>query len=239
MTGHNTASLFSPLTVGALQLKNRVVMAPLTRSRATPEGVPVPLMAEYYRQRASAGLIVSEATNISAEGRGYAFTPGIFTEAQVAGWRVVTDAVHQAGGLIVCQLWHVGRISHPDLQPGGALPVAPSAVLPKGQAFTEDGMKDHVLPRALETDEIARVLEDYRHATRMAQQAGFDGVEIHAANGYLIEQFLRDSTNKRTDQYGGSIENRVRFMREVVEAVVGSWSADRVGSRLSPVSPRQ
>jgi N-ethylmaleimide reductase len=232
-----TTDLFDPVQLGALTPKNRIVMAPLTRSRAGDAGVPGPMNAEYYAQRASAGLIVSEATNISAEGRGYAYTPGIFNAEQVSGWRLVTDAVHKAGGLIFCQLWHVGRISHPSLQPGGALPVAPSAVKPEGQAFTNTGFQPHVTPRALETDEIRRVVQDYAHATRCARDAGFDGVEIHAANGYLIDQFLKDKTNRRTDAYGGSIENRVRFLAEVVEAVTATWSSERVGIRFSPISP--
>lgn len=231
-----TASLFDPVTVGTMPLRNRVAMAPLTRSRC-PDGVPGPMNAEYYAQRASAGLIVSEATNISPQGRGYAFTPGIFTEAQVMGWKAVTDAVHEKGGAIVCQLWHVGRISHPSLQPGGALPVAPSSVKPEGKAFTEHGFEPHVTPHALEMPEIGAILEDYRHATDCARRAGFDGVEIHGANGYLIDQFLKDRTNRRTDRYGGSIENRCRFLLEAVQAVVDAWEPGRVGLRLSPISP--
>jgi N-ethylmaleimide reductase len=193
--------------------------------------------AEYYAQRATAGLIVCEATNISQQGKGYAFTPGIYTEAQVAGWRLVTDAVHAAGGRIYCQLWHVGRISHPSLQPNGGLPVSASDVKPNGQAFTETGFQPHVAPRALETAEIPGLIADYRHAAACAKQAGFDGVEIHAANGYLLEQFLRTHTNHRTDQYGGSIANRARLTVEVAEAVVDVWGGSRVGIRLSPVSP--
>ncbi|MGC1303543.1 MAG: alkene reductase [Caulobacteraceae bacterium] len=232
-----STDLFAPVHLGPMTLKNRIIMAPLTRSRAGDGGVPGPLNAEYYAQRASAGLIVSEATNISPQGRGYAYTPGIYSDAQVAGWKLVTDAVHAKGGLIVCQLWHVGRISHPALQPDGALPVAPSAVRPEGKAFTENGLEPHPTPRALELDEIAGVVDQYRHATECARRAGFDGVEIHAANGYLIDQFLRDKTNLRTDAYGGSVENRTRFLKEVVDAVVGAWSADRVGIRFSPLSP--
>jgi N-ethylmaleimide reductase len=236
---HRTApaDLFQPLRLGPLALPNRVVMAPLTRSRTGSKGIPAKLNATYYAQRASAGLIIAEATQISRQGQGYAYTPGIHDDAQVEGWRQVTDAVHHAGGRIVLQLWHVGRISHPSLQQDGALPVAPSAIRPEGKAFTETGFQDFVTPRALETSEIAGIVEDYRRATVNAQRAGFDGVEIHAANGYLIDQFLRDGTNTRTDRYGGSIENRTRFLAEVVEAVVGAWSADRVGIRLSPVSP--
>lgn len=229
--------LFSPVTMGALQLKNRIVMAPLTRSRAGSAGIPGPMNADYYTQRASAGLIITEATNISQQGRGYAFTPGIYNDEQVAGWRLVTDAVHAAGGKIICQLWHVGRISHPSLQPDGGLPVAPSAVKPEGQAFTEAGFAPHPTPHALTVEEIKAIIEDYKHATKCARAAGFDGVEIHAANGYLVEQFLKDKTNLRTDEYGGSIENRTRFLVEVVEAVVGAWDAAHVGIRLSPISP--
>ena len=229
--------LYSPLTLGAIDLKNRVVMAPLTRSRAGSAGIPGPLNAEYYAQRAGAGLIITEATNISVQGRGYAFTPGIFNDVQVAGWKLVTDAVHAKGGKIICQLWHVGRISHESLQPDGKLPVAPSAVQPEGKAFTESGFQPHPVPHALTVDEIKSILEDYKNATRCARAAGFDGVEIHGANGYLVEQFLKDKTNQRTDAYGGSIENRCRFLDEVVAAVVGEWDSAHVGIRLSPISP--
>ena len=230
--------LFQPVTMGGLVLPNRIVMAPLTRSRAGKGDVQGTMNAEYYAQRAGAGLIVSEATNISQQGKGYAFTPGIYTDEQVAGWRIVTDAVHAAGGRIVCQLWHVGRISHPSLQPGGVLPVSASAVKAAGQAFTETGFQPLVEPRALETAEIAGLIADYRHATLCAKRAGFDGVEVHAANGYLLEQFLRTHTNHRTDQYGGSVENRVRLTLEATRAVVEAWGAPgRVGIRLSPVSP--
>lgn len=231
-----TSKLFESFTLGPIELKNRIVMAPLTRSRATSEGDVLDRHVEYYRQRASAGLIITEATNISPEGRGYAWTPGIFSDSQVAGWKKVTDAVHEEGGKIVMQLWHVGRISHPDLQPGNALPVAPSAIKPKGQAFTEEGFKENVTPRALEKDELPRVVADYVKATENAKAAGFDGVEVHSANGYLLDQFLSDHTNTRTDEYGGSVENRMRFPLEVVDAVVKAWSADRVGIRVSPLS---
>lgn len=231
------ADLFKPAQLGPLTLPNRVVMAPLTRSRTGSKGIPGPLNAEYYVQRASAGLIIAEATQISRQGQGYAFTPGIHDAEQVAGWKLVTDAVHQAGGRIVLQLWHVGRISHPSLQPDGGLPVAPSAIRPEGKAFTEAGFQDFVTPRTLETREIAGIVADYRRAAENAKAAGFDGVEIHAANGYLIDQFLKDKTNQRTDAYGGSIENRARFLLEVTEAVVGVWGGDRTGIRISPVSP--
>lgn len=232
-----SSDLFSPMTLGALSPANRIVMAPLTRSRMGADGVPNEMHALYYAQRASAGLIISEATNISAQARGYAFTPGIWTEEQVAGWKLVTDAVHAAGGLIVCQLWHVGRFSHVDLQPDGAAPVAPSAIKAEGQTFTENGMMDVSMPRALGTSEIPALIEQYLHAARCAKRAGFDGVEVHSANSYLLDQFLRDSTNHRTDQYGGSIENRTRLTLEVTAAVVEIWGHDRVGIRLSPVTP--
>lgn len=227
--------LFGPVQLGPLTLRNRIVMAPMTRSRTVAGGVPTPMTAEYYKQRASVGLIISEATNISPQGMGYAYTPGIFNEAQVAGWRLVTDAVHAAGGLIFNQLWHVGRMSHPSFQPGGALPVAPSAVTPRTQVFTENGFEPCVTPRALEREEIAGVIGQFRQAADAARSAGFDGVEILAGGGYLIDQFLKDKTNRRTDDYGGSIPNRARFMMEAVEAVVDAWSPDRVGIRISPI----
>jgi N-ethylmaleimide reductase len=229
--------LFAPVRLGPYTLANRLVMAPLTRSRAKVNDAPGPVHAEYYAQRASAGLIISEATQISPQGKGYAWTPGIHSDEQVVGWKRVTDAVHAKGGRIFLQLWHVGRISHPSLQPDGGLPVAPSAIQPKGQAFTEHGFEPHPTPRALRTDEIPGIIEQYRHAAENARRAGFDGVEIHGANGYLLDQFLRDGTNKRTDAYGGPVENRARLMLEVAQAVVGVWGADRVGIRLSPVSP--
>ncbi len=231
------SDLFRPVRLGPYQLTNRIVMAPLTRSRAGEDGIPRPLMAEYYAQRASAGLIIAEGTNISPQGRGYAFTPGIYNEMQVEGWRQVTEAVHAGGGRIFPQLWHVGRISHPSLQPGGDLPLAPSAICPKATSYTAAGFTPCVAPRALATAEISEIIAQYRRAARNALAAGFDGVEIHAANGYLIEQFLRDSTNKRTDAYGGSRENRGRFLLEVAEAVASVCGGERVGIRLSPLSP--
>ncbi|MBV8624223.1 MAG: alkene reductase [Herbaspirillum sp.] len=231
------SDLFKPVQLGAIQLQNRIVMAPLTRSRAQAGDVPSELTAEYYAQRASAGLIIAEATQISPQGKGYAFTPGIYDQAQVAAWKKVTDAVHAKGGHIFLQLWHVGRISHPDLQPGHALPVAPSAVKPEGNAFTETGFQPFVTPRALELDELPGIVAQYKTAAQLAIQAGFDGVEIHAANGYLLDQFLRDKTNLRTDAYGGSIENRTRLLLEVVEAVTSVVPSERVGIRLSPISP--
>lgn len=229
--------LFSPVKLGAISLNNRVVMAPLTRNRAGEGGVPQPINATYYEQRASAGLIISEATPISAMAHGYPALPGIYTDAQVAGWKKVTDAVHAKGGKIVIQLWHVGRISHPSLLPNNALPVAPSAIKPAGQAFTYQGLVDYVEPRALRADELPGIVADYVHATQCALAAGFDGVEVHSANGYLLDQFLRDGSNQRTDNYGGSFENRARLLMEVTQAVIGVAGADRVGVRLSPVNP--
>ena len=229
--------LFSPAKLGAIALKNRMVMAPLTRNRAGEGGVPQDMNVTYYEQRASAGLIMTEATPISPMAHGYPALPGIYTDAQIAGWKKVTDAVHAKGGKIVIQLWHVGRISHPSLLPNQATPVAPSAIKPAGQAFTYQGLQDYVTPRALEAAELATVVQDYVHATRCAIAAGFDGVEVHAANGYLLDQFLRDGSNHRTDNYGGSVENRTRLLLEVVEAVVNVIGADKVGVRLSPVNP--
>ena len=226
--------LFSPVTIGAVRAPNRIVMAPLTRSRAGTGNVPTALNALYYAQRASAGLIISEASQIAAEGQGYIDTPGIYSTAQVDGWRCVTGAVHAAGGRMFLQLWHVGRISHPSFQPDGKLPVAPSAIRPNARAFTKNGFEPIPTPRALDTSEIPHIVEQYVKAAQNAIAAGFDGVEVHGANGYLIDQFLRDGTNKRTDRYGGSIENRGRFLLEVVEAVTSKVSAERTGVRLSP-----
>jgi len=231
------SDLFHAVQFGRYRLANRIVMAPLTRSRASEDGVPTSLMAQYYAQRATAGLIIAEGTNISPQGRGYAFTPGIYNDAQIDGWQQVTQAVHARGGRIFPQLWHVGRVSHPSLQPGGALPVAPSALCPEATSYTAAGFQPCVMPRALTGEEIPGIVEQYRVAARNALAAGFDGVEIHAANGYLIEQFLRDSTNRRTDAYGGSREHRARLLLEVVEAVAAVCGGDRVGIRLSPLSP--
>lgn len=230
------SDLFRPTRLGELTLPNRIIMAPLTRSRAGKGDVQGLINAQYYAQRASAGLIISEATQISRQGKGYAFTPGIYNEEQVMGWKLCTDAVHAKGGLIFAQLWHVGRISHPDLQKDDELPVAPSAIRPRGQAYTERGFKDFVTPRALKTEEIPNIIEQYIHASICAKQAGFDGIELHAANGYLIHQFLSDKTNMRTDNYGGSIENRSRLLLEIIDAVTSVWPAARVGIRLSPVT---
>jgi N-ethylmaleimide reductase len=229
-----TINLFTPLQVGPYRLRNRMVMAPLTRSRAGDGNVPHALNALYYAQRASAGLIISEATQVVPEGQGYIATPGIHSDAQIAGWRRVTEAVHLSGGLIYLQLWHVGRISHTDFQPGGKAPVAPSAVAAHGKTFTANGFVDLSMPRALELAELPDVVAGYRTGAANAMAAGFDGVEVHGANGYLLDQFLRTKTNRRTDAYGGSIENRMRLLLEVVDAVAAEVGADRVGVRISP-----
>jgi len=228
-------SLYDPIVLGDMKLRNRVFMAPLTRNRATPNGVPGRLASTYYSQRASAGLIVSEATQISPMGKGYINTPGIHSEEQIAGWKPVVDAVHRSGGRIFLQLWHVGRISHSSLLPGNTLPVAPSAIRARTQTFVESGFVDVSEPRALTLTEIRRTIEDYGRGAANAKAAGFDGVEIHAANGYLIDQFLRSNSNVRTDTYGGSAANRVRFLGEVVEAVLNVWDPGCVGVRISPL----
>lgn len=227
-------SLFSAINLGNLKLNNRIVMAPLTRNRAATGNVPQAMNVEYYRQRASAGLIISEATQVSPEGVGYPATPGIHSEEQVAGWKKVTEAVHKQGGRIYNQLWYCGRISHPDLLPGKQLPVAPSAIAPEGEAVTYEGMKTFVVPHALVASEIQTIVEQYQHAAQMAKLAGFDGIEVHAANGYLIDQFLRDGSNQREDEYGGSVENRMRFLNEVLDAVLQIWHSQNVGIRLTP-----
>jgi N-ethylmaleimide reductase len=233
--------LFQTFRLGRYDLPHRIVMAPLTRSRARqPGNVPSPMNACYYAQRASAAFIITEATQVSMQGQGYAWTPGIHSRDQVEGWRLVTEAVHIAGGLIFLQLWHVGRISHPALQPDGMLPVAPSAVQPKGMAFIENERGEGELvpflaPRALQTEEIPYIVQQYVRGAKNALEAGFDGIEIHAANGYLLDQFLCSSTNQRTDDYGGSIDNRMRLLNQVVEALTGIWGPDRMGVRLSPM----
>ncbi len=230
-----TSPLHAPYRLGVLELPNRLVMAPMTRNRAGADGVPTPSMATYYAQRATAGLLVTEGTQPSPAGQGYPFTPGMHTAEQAAGWQRVTDAVHQRDGRIFLQLMHAGRISHPSLQPDGQLPVAPSAVRPAGQVFTVEGLQDFVEPRALETDEIAGIVQDYAEAARLAvEEGGFDGVEVHGANGYLPHQFLAEGTNSRTDEYGGSAQNRARFLVEATAAVTAAVGADRVGVRLSP-----
>jgi 2,4-dienoyl-CoA reductase-like NADH-dependent reductase (Old Yellow Enzyme family) len=226
-------TLFDPLQVGDLLLPNRVVLAPLTRCRAAAGRVPTDLMAEYYAQRASAGLILTEATSVSASGVGYPDTPGIWSDAQVEGWKKATQAVHASGGRIFSQLWHVGRVSDPE-HLGGALPVAPSAIAPKGHVSLLRPQREYVIPRALETAEIPAIIEAYRRGAENAKRAGFDGVELHGANGYLLDQFLQDSTNKRTDNYGGSIENRARLLLEATDAAISVWGAKRVGVHLAP-----
>ncbi len=225
-------TLFDPIKVGDLTWPNRIVMAPLTRTRA-PERIPSELMAEYYAQRASAGLILSEATSVTPMGVGYPDTPGIWSGEQVAGWKKVTQAVHAAGGRIFCQLWHVGRVSHPEYL-NGELPVAPSAIAPRGHVSLLRPMREYVTPRALETTEIVGIVEAYRQGAENAKKAGFDGVELHGANGYLLDQFLQDSTNQRTDAYGGSIENRARLLLEATDAAISVWGAGRVGVHLAP-----
>ncbi|RUL95541.1 alkene reductase [Rhizobium chutanense] len=230
-------TLFEPAALGSLTLSNRIVMAPLTRNRAGAGFVPGELMAEYYAQRASAGLIISEATQISQQGQGYQDTPGIYTDAQIDGWRKVTEAVHAKGGRIFLQLWHVGRVSHVDLQPNGQAPVAPSAIRAATKTFVHNAFVDVSEPRALEPGEIPGIVEDFRRAAANAIAAGFDGVEIHGANGYLLDQFAKDGANTRTDAYGGSIENRARLTLEVTAAVVEEIGAERTGVRISPVSP--
>ncbi|MBC3385432.1 alkene reductase [Pseudomonas sp. SWRI179] len=234
MTDQN---LFTPYTLGNLTLSNRVVLAPLTRNRAGQGFVPSEFAATYYSQRASAGLLISEASQISRQGQGYQDTPGIYTPAQIDGWRKVTEAVHAEGGRIFLQLWHVGRVSHVDLQENGAAPVAPSALRPATKVFVNNRFEDVCEPRALDIDELPGIVNDFRQAAANAIAAGFDGVEIHGANGYLLDQFLKDGANVRTDAYGGSIENRARLLLEVTAAVVGAIGAERTGLRLSPVSP--
>ncbi|CAM4433620.1 MAG: N-ethylmaleimide reductase [Legionellaceae bacterium] len=230
-----SSNILEKLPHGSLEFKNRVFMAPMTRSRA-PAQIPTELMKEYYSQRSSAGLIFSEGTQISPEGIGYIATPGIYTEEQINGWKKITQAVHDKNGLIFCQLWHVGRVSHPDFH-NGKLPVAPSDISFTGQAFTMEGPKDVVKPRALTFEEIKNTIADFKKAAQSAKLAGFDGVEIHAANGYLPAQFLEDGSNQRTDIYGGSLENRTRFILEVTDAAISIWGADRVSVRLSPRNP--
>jgi N-ethylmaleimide reductase len=230
----NSLKLLEPTQLGPYPLKNRIVMAPLTRNRAKEGNIPQSIAVEYYRQRSTAGLIVSEATQISPQGQGYPFTPGIHSAEQIAGWQAVTQAVHARDGRIFLQLWHVGRISHPCFQPNGDLPVAPSAIAPAGEASTFTGAQPYVVPRALETEEIPGIIADYRQAAQNALAAGFDGVEVHGANGYLLDQFLHDGSNHRTDEYGGSIANRARLLLAVINAVIEVWGSDRVGVRLSP-----
>lgn len=230
----STTGLFSAVTLGNLTLSNRMVMAPMTRNRAAEGNVPQAMNVEYYRQRASAGLIITEASQVSAEGVGYPATPGIYNQQQAAGWKKITDAVHDEGGRIYLQLWYCGRISHPDLLPDKQTPVAPSAIRPEGETVTYEGMKAFVTPHALQTDEINNIVAQYRNAAQKAKLAGFDGVEIHAANGYLLDQFLRDGSNQRSDEYGGNVENRMRLLNQVIDAVLESWDSKDVGIRLTP-----
>lgn len=229
-------SLFDPLQIGNLIINNRIIMAPLTRMRSKqPGNVPHALNADYYAQRSSAGLIISEATQINKQGQGYPATPGIYTEEQIAGWKLVTEAVHRKGGKIFLQLWHVGRISHSSFQDAGKLPIAPSAIKPSGKAFTADWKQvDFETPHAMEIEEVKAIVKDYNQAAKNAREAGFDGVEIHSANGYLPDQFLQNGSNKREDEYGGSIENRSRLLLEILDSVIKIWGAERVGVRLSP-----
>ncbi|MFZ2300548.1 MAG: alkene reductase [Gallionella sp.] len=231
------ADLFMPYQLGPYKLQNRIIMAPMTRNRAGEGNAPQAINATYYRQRSSAGLIITEGAQISLGAVGYPATPGIHSAAQIAGWKQVTGAVHDRGGRIFLQLWHCGRVSHPSLLPNGALPVAPSAIQPEGNAFTYQGLAPFVMPRALETSELPGVVDEYRQAAQNALTAGFDGVEIHAANGYLIDQFIRDGSNQRSDQYGGAAENRCRFLLEVAGAVSEVFGADKVGVRISPLNP--
>ncbi|WFU69289.1 alkene reductase [Bradyrhizobium sp. CB2312] len=229
------SKLFTPTQVGPYRLSHRVAMAPLTRMRSDPGDIPSELMVEYYKQRTTkGGLIISEATPVSIRGNGYAGAPGIYSDTQIAGWRRVTDAVHAKGGRIFQQLWHVGRQSHVDLQPNGDAPVAASAIQAEGYAYSKRGEVPFSMPRALELHEIPGIIEEFRSGAERALRAGFDGVEIHGANGYLPDQFLQDGTNKRTDEYGGPIENRARFMLEVTQAAISVWGADRVGVRIAP-----
>ena len=230
----DSIDLFSPVSIGPLTLRNRMVMAPLTRNRAGDGNVPQAMNVEYYRQRATAGLIISEATQVSPEGVGYPATPGIHSPEQIAGWQAVTQAVHEEGGLIFLQLWYCGRISHPDLLPDKQQPVSASAIRAEGEAVTFEGMKPFVEPRALETEEIPAIIDQYCKASINAKKAGFDGIEVHSANGYLLDQFLRDGTNQRQDIYGGSIENRARLMLEIVDTVSQIWDSSQIGVRISP-----
>jgi N-ethylmaleimide reductase len=229
-----TKMLFTPLRLGQFETKNRILMAPMTRGRATSDGTPTELMIEYYRQRAAAGLIITEGTFVSPQAVGWNNAPGIYTDAHVEAWKPVTAAVHAEGGRIFLQLWHMGRVSHPDFQ-DGALPVGPSAIAAEGKTHTPKGSKEYVVPRALEASELAGIVDDFRQGARRAIEAGFDGVEIHGANGYLIDQFIRDGSNKRDDEYGGSIENRWRLPLEIAQAVSQEVGADRTAIRLSPV----
>jgi N-ethylmaleimide reductase len=228
------ADLFSAFQLNDLTLSSRMVMAPMSRNRADPSGDVTPMMVTYYQQRASAALIIAESTTVSAEAVGYPLTPGLFTESHAASWRPLTDAVHAGGSRIFAQLLHCGRVSHPSLQPGGVLPVAPSAIRPAGQAVTLTGMQDFVTPRELVIDELPGIVAQFRHSAELAKIAGFDGIEVHGANGYLLDQFLRDGSNRRTDAYGGSLDNRMRLLNEVLDGVSEVWPVERIGVRLTP-----
>ncbi|WOI57187.1 alkene reductase [Palleronia sp. LCG004] len=229
------AKLFAPATMGAIELPNRVLMAPLTRNRAQSDGTPSDLAQTYYGQRAGAGLIISEATQVDAMGKGYLDTPGIHSDAHVAAWHLITDAVHAKGGRIFLQLWHVGRISHVSLLPDGRSPLAPSAIQADTQTFTANGFENCSPPEAMSLDQIHETIEQFRNGAELARKAGFDGVEIHSANGYLLDQFIQDKTNQRDDEYGGPVENRIRIVSEIVDAVATQWSRDRIGIRVSPL----
>ncbi|WP_438970985.1 alkene reductase [Methylophaga sp.] len=229
--------LISPLQIGALTLKNRFIMAPLTRNRAGEGLVPTDMMVEYYRQRASAGLIITEATLVTEEGIGYPNIPGIYSQEQIEGWKKVTEAVHESGGKIFMQIWHCGRVGHSSMIPNSQLPLAPSAIKPAGDVMTYEGMKPYETPKEMSTNDITKVIEQFRQGAYNALSAGFDGIEVHGANGYLLDQFLRDGSNKRTDAYGGSLENRARLLLQVIDEVCKIWGPDRVGVRLSPLQP--
>ena len=231
----DTTNLFEPVHMGGVELSNRVLMAPLTRNRAQSDGTPADMAQIYYGQRAGAGMILTEATQISAMGKGYLDTPGIHEDAHVEGWKKITDAIHAKGGVVFMQLWHVGRISHTSLLPEGRSPLAPSAVRADQQTYTANGFEDCSEPEAMSLEQIRETIADYRHAAEMAKKAGFDGVEVHAANGYLLDQFIQDGTNKRDDEYGGAVENRIRIVSEAIDAVATVWPRDRIGVRVSPL----
>lgn len=234
-TEAKSVNLFTPVQLGPYELPNRIVMAPMTRNRASDSFVPASISETYYSQRASAGLIITEASQVSPQGAGYPRTPGIYNEEQIEAWRRITEAIHRRGGRVFLQLWHAGRISHPSVLPNGVLPVSPSSQQAEGQIMTKSGMQDYVVPRALDTDEIPELITQFRIGAENAMKAGFDGVEVHAANGYLLDQFIRDGLNDRHDDYGGSVENRVRLLIEVTAAVTDVWGGDRVGVRISPL----
>lgn len=234
--GQSQGPLFEPMQVGPYLLRNRIVKSPMSRMRARPDDTPTALMAEYYSQRASAGLVITESVQISPQGKGYRNSPGIYSDEQMRAWNIIVEGVHIRGGVIFMQLWHCGRLSHPDLQEDGAQPVGPSAIRPNVEVYTDSGPQAVPEPREMDTDEIAQVIDQYIQAAGRAKKAGFDGIEVHAGNGFLLDQFLRDGTNHRTDRYGGSVENRTRLLIEVVEALIPIWGADRIGVKMSPLS---